>query len=118
MNGIDALLKLDWLSIGAFFTILTGAVAAIMGSLRSTLKSSFVTHEDHNRLDFRVRNMEVAVNGLATKNDVEKLSNRVGALEVSTSRIEASISGIRDSVDGNGRQLEILTKHLLEKEAP
>lgn len=122
---------INWQQLAAAVGLILLVMSAGFVVLQARLSDRFVTHEIFQPVTTRVGALEQSQGSAPTRRDVGELEGRVERLEDQVSEVQrtateirvgvgsltAGQEGLRREVGGIGHQIDLLTKHLLEKNA-
>ena len=73
--------QVDWVSLGAFVTVVAALLGGMFWLVRQGMRSNFVSHAEHQQLGTRIAGVEGKLGGMATKIDVDHLEQRLRPVE-------------------------------------
>ncbi len=107
---------IDWQSVAAVATTVVIICGLGFMMLRARLAADFVTRNDYEQMQSRLRGIEAKLSNIPQHADLMALERRVAGVSESTAAINAFVQGLKDDSNRIQHQLNMLIDAKLQEE--
>jgi hypothetical protein len=111
-----SIIAVTWPQLAAASAVLLFLGAVVMVFVRAGLRKDFVSIELFAPPVERLGKIEIKVNAMPAADEIHHMARRMGAVEAGMARLSAEVAGVQHGMTRVERQLEVLTRHLLDEE--
>ena len=111
------MIAVTWAQLAAASGVLVFAGAIGMIFIRDGLRKQFVSTELFKAHVTALSVIEARINGFPPAEEIHNISRRMGGVEAGLARVSAEVGGVQHGMTRVETQLQVLTEHLLAKEA-